>query len=103
MKEQDLIDLKFERFDVSKEESGDEAYYFYEYKYGMISNANDELVNGEWEVDFNDVIITDVNDLKLLIDVLERGKSIPLQHKAKALTKEEVEANRSNAYKYFDI
>ena len=33
----------------------------------------------------------------------KRGKSIPLQHKAKALTKEEVEANRSNAYKYLDL
>lgn len=26
-----------------------------------------------------------------------------LHHKAKALTKEEVEANRSNAYKYLDL
>jgi hypothetical protein len=75
MKEQDLIDLKFERFDVSKEESGDEAYYFYEYNFGMISNANNELVNGEWEVDFNDVIITDIKDLKLLIDILERNEN----------------------------
>ena len=33
----------------------------------------------------------------------ENKRSEQLHHKAKALTKEEVEANRSNAYKYLDL
>ena len=76
MKEQDLIDLGFERFDVTKEESGDEAYYFYEYNFGMITDSDDVVVNDEWAVDivFNDITITDINDLKLLIEILERNE-----------------------------
>lgn len=35
MKEQDLISLGFERTDVSKEESGDEAFYYYTYDFGF--------------------------------------------------------------------
>ena len=31
MKEQDLIDLEFERVDVTAEESGDDAFYYYTY------------------------------------------------------------------------
>jgi len=76
MKEQNLIDLNFKRTDVSAEESGQNAYYFYEHNLGLFTNDSDQLINKEWEVsiDFNDIKITDVNDLKLLIDVLERNE-----------------------------
>ena len=33
MKEQDLVDLGFERIDISAEESGDEAFYYYTYDF----------------------------------------------------------------------
>ena len=35
MKEEDLISLGFNRTDVSKEESGDEAFYYYTYDFGF--------------------------------------------------------------------
>ena len=77
MKEKDLIDLGFNRYDVSEEESGDEAYYYYAYNFGMISSTNDETVKGEWsvEIDFYTITITDINDLKLFIEILERNKN----------------------------
>ena len=37
MKEQDLIDLGFNRYDVSAEESGDKPYFYFTY------NVTDEL------------------------------------------------------------
>ena len=45
MKEEVLINLGFERNDVSEEESGDKAFYYFTMDFGdlcLISNANDE-------------------------------------------------------------
>jgi hypothetical protein len=82
MKEQDLIDLGFERFDHE-----DEGYSFYYYSYdiknkpgggNLLSDANDE-VNSEdgWEVyawDINeDLVFKNKEDIKIYIDVLEKN------------------------------
>jgi hypothetical protein len=80
MKEQDLIDLKFERIDVGIEESGYEAYHYYAYDIGdvsFITNSNDELIEGEWYVEIfnkNSIRFKNLKDLKLLIEILKRNK-----------------------------
>jgi hypothetical protein len=80
MKEQDIIDLKFERFDVGIEESGYEAYHYYEYDIGdvsFITNSNDELTEGEWHVelfDMDSIRFKSIEDLKLFIEILKRNK-----------------------------
>lgn len=87
MTEQQLIDLGFERNDISPEESGcDKAYYFYDYdvctskgeKTGLsfISSANDEVKDDNWSVDVFDydfLTISDIEDLKTLITILEKA------------------------------
>lgn len=81
MKEQDLIDLGFKRTDVSAEESGDEAFYYYDIEFGdqkgisFISPANNEVIDNKWFVEeFEDdsIRIDTIEDLKVLIDVLNR-------------------------------
>ena len=49
MKEQDLIDLEF-----TKEFGEDFYYYVYDFARGLslITQANDEVVNNEWVVEF---------------------------------------------------
>lgn len=57
MKEQDLISLGFKRTDVSKEESGDEAFYYYGLDFGvergisLISPADTEVIDNKWYVE----------------------------------------------------
>ena len=72
MKEQDLIDLGFQ-----KQNDDDFYYYTYDFTKGLslITNANDEVVDNEWVVEiFNTddkIRFTDkqdVNDLILLIN-----------------------------------
>jgi len=80
MKEQDLIDLKFNRTDVTIEESGAEAYYYYTYNIGsmcLMTNANNEYKNDNWNVQIfynEDIAITDIKDVITLINILERNK-----------------------------
>ena len=86
MKEQDLIDLGFERIDVSAGESGDKAFYYYTYDFtdgfSLITNASDEktLVAGHyrWVVDvFNtdDAIrFVDRSELEQFINIVNRNK-----------------------------
>jgi len=63
MKEQDLIDLGFKRTDVTAEESGDEAFYYYTYDIGngvisLITQSNDEVKDNDWHVEvFDDTSI----------------------------------------------
>ncbi len=81
MKEQDIIDLGFERTDVSEIESGDDAFYYYTYDLGkgaisLISNANNEVIDGRWCVEiFEDETIKfwDVSDLKKFIDIVKKN------------------------------
>ena len=63
MTEIDLIDLGFRRNEVTSEESGtEEGYYFYvcdlsedNYQFCLISNENDNTINGKWWVEFMEV------------------------------------------------
>jgi len=82
MKEQDLLDLGFKRTDVSAEESGDKAFYYYGIDFGdngsifLISPSNDEVENGNWYVEvFEDpkVMFNDKDDLKVFIDIINKN------------------------------
>ena len=80
MKEEVLINLGFERNDVSEEESGDKAFYYFTMDFGdlcLISNANDESEkDGRYFVevfDNMDIRIEDETDLKNLIEIFKRS------------------------------
>jgi hypothetical protein len=83
MKEQDLLDLGFKRNDVTAEESGaPNDFYYYDIDLGsngsvsLISPSDDEVENGNWYVEvFEDpkVMFTDKNDLKVLIDIINKN------------------------------
>ena len=81
MKEQDLIDLGFEREDVSAEESGADAFYYYVRDFGernvlsLISPSDDQVEDGEWYVEvFEDdsVRIDKLKDLEDFIEIVTR-------------------------------
>jgi len=81
MKEQDLIDLGFKRTDVSAEESGYEAFYYYDMDFGrnktlsLISPSDDEVVDDKWYVEiFQDesLRIDKLNDLIGFINMMKR-------------------------------
>ena len=73
--EKDLINLGFKRFDEK-----DDNYYYYTYDIGklcLLSQANDEVVGDEWHVEIFEHFhfrITDLEDLKTLIKILEKTK-----------------------------
>jgi hypothetical protein len=82
MKEQDLIDLGFKRTDVSAEESGDKAFYYYDIDFGdqrgisLISPANNEVIDNKWFVEVfedNSIRIDNTKDLKQLIEIIKRN------------------------------
>lgn len=56
MTERELEILRFNKVEVSKEESGDEYYYYYTHTIvkglELISNSSNEVTNGEWFVEF---------------------------------------------------
>ena len=81
MKEQDLVDLGFERIDISAEESGDEAFYYYTYDFTkyfcLISRDNDEAEKEGWSVeifDYSDIRFYQKEDVKVLIDIINKNK-----------------------------
>lgn len=81
MKEQDLIDLGFKRNNVSAEESGDKSFFYFTYNITdelcLISTDNDEAEKNGWFVelfDYDNIEIRNLEDLKTLIDVIERNK-----------------------------
>ena len=81
MKEQDLIDLGFERYDVSAEESGDFPYYYYTYditdELCLISSDDGEAKKDGWSVemfDYDGIKFSNTEDLKTLINVIEKNK-----------------------------
>lgn len=79
MKEQDLIDLGFEK--QIEENVEDPFYYYYWEPYkmsriGLISQANDEVTNNFWNVymfDDDDIVFSDIEDVKLFMDVIKRN------------------------------
>ena len=77
MKEKDLIDLGFERQDVTAEDVGtDNDFYYYTLDIEdlcLITNASDE-VNDEWKVyifDHNGFEFTNLVELVSFIDILK--------------------------------
>lgn len=76
--EENLINLGFERINQTPELSGsDYGWYYYVLdigKFALISNANDEVTNNYWDVNLfdYDYVITNMNDLTDLINVLRR-------------------------------
>jgi hypothetical protein len=80
MKEEVLINLGFERNDVSEEESGDKAFYYFTMEFGdlcLISNESDESkVDGGYYIEVFDnmsIRIEDETDLKNLIEIFKRS------------------------------
>ena len=81
MKEQDLIDLGFERCD--DEDAGDKFYY-YTYDLNdepgagtLITDTDDEVKDGNWKVyawDINEnLVFEDKEDVKTYIKVIEKN------------------------------
>jgi len=56
MKEQELTNLGFAKINISAEESGGNAFYYFDLditRYtSLISNSNDEALKNEWQVEF---------------------------------------------------
>lgn len=83
IQEQDLIELGFERTNVTAEESGDFPFYYFTYeftgKYGLCLITDDNssaLKNKGWTVNFFDYekpSFTDIGDLKLLISLISKN------------------------------
>ena len=81
MKEQDLIDLGFERNDIPAEESGDKPFFYFTYNITnelcLISSDNDEANKNGWYVelfDYENIEFRNLEDLKALISVIEKNK-----------------------------
>ena len=76
MKEQDLIDLGFQ-----KQNDDDFYYYTYDFTKGLslITNANDEVVDNKWVVEiFNtedEIRFTDKQDVNDLIELINSNKT----------------------------
>ena len=81
MKEADLIQLGFNRVDVSEQESGDKAFHYYTYDIGngvisLISQSNDEVKDNDWHVEvFDDTSIRfeTIEDITKFIQVVEKN------------------------------
>ena len=81
MKEEDLIQLGFQRVDVSEQESGDKAFHYYTYDIGngvisLITQSNDEVDNNNWHVEvFDDISIRfeTIEDITKFIQVTEEN------------------------------
>ncbi len=80
MKEQELTNLGFAKINISAEESGGNAFYYFDLditRYtSLISNSNDEALKNEWQVEFfqdDSVVFTDIKDLQLFIDIIRRN------------------------------
>ena len=78
MTEKQLIKAGFKKEEVSAEEAGtDKGFYYYTLEIGdieLISNPNDQLVNGQWACYFlnsNEIEIIYEFHLRLLISVLK--------------------------------
>ena len=81
MKEEELIQLGFERVDVSEEESGDNPFHYYTYDIGngrisLITQSNDEVKDNYWHVEvFDDTSIRfeTIEDVTTFIQVTEKN------------------------------
>ena len=75
MKEQDLINLGFNR-----EFSDGFYYYVYDFTRGfsLITNSSDELINGKWVVEVfetsDKIQFTNIDNVKQLINLINKAK-----------------------------
>jgi hypothetical protein len=79
MKEQEIIDLGFVKECVSEEESGANAFYYYYYKIGnigFISNCNDTVSNGSWNIEILEggIMFHDIIELEIVINLFIKNK-----------------------------
>jgi len=80
MSEKELKKLGFKRYDVSKEESGSDAYHYYGYLlvegFELYTEASDEIENDNWGFYFEGcdegLFIPHFNDAKSLIEIIEK-------------------------------
>ena len=81
MKEEDLLDLEFVKYEQDDE---DDKFYYYVYdlkgKAGsgtLVSCTDDEVKDDKWEVyawDINDkLVFRNIDDIEIYIDVLEKN------------------------------
>lgn len=80
MKEQDIIDLGFQK-EIGQD--GIVEFYYYVYDFGrglsLISNANDEAINGKWYVDVfeeDNIRFTTKEDLEIFINIVKKNKKL---------------------------
>jgi len=82
MKEEQLLELGFERTDVSKEESGDRPFYYFTLDFGLsrgisfISCDDEQAKEDGWYIEiFEDPSIrfNEYEDVKDLIRILKKG------------------------------
>lgn len=85
MKDYDLIELGFTRTDVSEEESGEKAFFYFHLDIGenkgisLISPSNDEIVDDNWYVEIwedSSIRFTSNIDLKQFIKLVKRNTII---------------------------
>lgn len=83
MTEQDLKDLGFEKVNVSEEDSGDNAYYYYLYCIAglqLMSDSDDNVKNSDWAIqlfDYDHININKRKDLLALINIFETNYKSP--------------------------
>ena len=81
MTERELEILRFQKVEVSAEESGDKPYYYYTHDVVMglsfISNSSDDVKDGEWFVEFFNtefpVRFNDMSQVLGLINILTKA------------------------------
>ena len=82
MKEEQLLELGFERTDVTAEESGHKPFYYYTLDFGLsrgislISSDNEQAKEDGWYVEiFEDdsIRFNEYEDVKDLIKILKKG------------------------------
>ena len=81
MTEKELIELGFNRFDVSEKWGGKNPFYYYWIEFGngsfsLISNSSDDLEDGEWVVELYDdesIRFTNSQDIKDLIRIINKN------------------------------
>ena len=84
MKEQDIIDLEFDK-EFGCGYGGE--YHYYVYYFGrslsLISSANDEATDDKWYVDIfeeDNIRFTNKKDLERLINLLNKNKNLQTKY-----------------------
>jgi hypothetical protein len=84
IKEKDLINLGFERINVSEQESGANSFYYYTLDFGenkvvsLISSSNDEVVDDNWDLlifEDDSLVIKKLEDLISFITIMKKINS----------------------------